>query len=447
MIEKKISIALFAFVITVGLAFTAGIMAFSDSSTGKANNDNQAKYAPDRVIVKIKGDKESFRVIAVPEGKVMEKVEKYQAESDVVYAEPDYYIHSLNSNDTAYTNQWALNNTGQIIYKGSGNPNSPVDMTKPIGVGAIDADVDWKEAWNGFSTAAFSTAVIAVVDSGIDETHADLKEKIWLNADEIPGNKKDDDSNGFVDDTWGWDLVRKDNAPHDKYGHGTHVSGIAAAETNNGKGIAGVGFSNNIRIMPLQVLNDQGIGFTSDIAQGIKYAADNGAKVINLSLGGSGSATLKNAIDYAWNKGVVIVAAAGNNNGGAVIYPAAYENVLAVSATNYNDNIASFSSIGTEIDVAAPGENIFSTFPSYKFTIGTKYGRARYYDVGSGTSMAAPQVAGLAGLLFAQDNTRDRVAVRNIIEATANDLGTSGKDNYFGYGRINIYAALNYTTP
>ncbi len=447
MIKKKLNVALFSSAIVIGLVLIAGMMAFPDSSAGKVNNDSQSKYAPDRVIIKIKGEKEPFRVVMVPEGKVMEKVREYQADPDVVYAEPDYYVYSLGSNDTAYANQWSLNNIGQAIYRGSGNPDSPVDLTKPIGTGNSDSDIDWEEAWNGFSTAVFSATVIAVVDSGIDETHPDLKGKIWLNANETPGNKKDDDGNGFVDDTWGWDFVRKDNAPHDKYGHGTHVSGIAGAETNNGKGIAGVGFSNSIRIMPLQVLNDQGIGFTSNIAQGIRYAADNGAKVINLSLGGGGSTTLKNAIDYASNEGVLIVAAAGNNNGGAVIYPAAYENVIAVSATNYKDDIASFSSVGPEVDVAAPGENIFSTFPSYKFTIGTKYGRARYYDVGSGTSMAAPQVAGLAGLLFAQDNTRDSVTVRNIIQATANDLGTSGQDNYFGHGRINVYNALNHTTP
>lgn len=444
MINKKFNIALFSSAIIIGLVLIVGMMAFPDYSAGKVNNDNQAKYAPDRVIVKIKGEKESFRVVMVPKGKVIENVKKYQADPGIVYAEPDYYVYSLGSNDTAYANQWSLNNMGQAIYRGSGNPDSSVDFTKLIGSGSGGSDIDLEEAWNGFSTAAFSTAVIAVVDTGIDETHPDLKGKIWLNVNEISGNKKDDDGNGFIDDTWGWNFSKNNNKPHDKYGHGTHVSGIAAAETNNGKGIAGVGFPNSVRIMPIQALNDQGIGFTSDIARGIRYAVDNKAKVINLSLGGGNSATMKDAIDYAFNKGLVIVAAAGNNNGGAVIYPAAYENVIAVSATNFNDNIASFSSVGQEVDVAAPGENVFSTFPSYRFTIGTKYGRAKYYDVGSGTSMAAPHVAGLAGLLFAQNNIRDNTAVRNIIETTANDLGTTGKDNYFGYGRINVYSALSY---
>ncbi|MEK7664668.1 MAG: S8 family serine peptidase [Patescibacteria group bacterium] len=440
MIKTKFNILLSALII--GLVFLAGMAVLAYSSGAKADNDNQGKYAQNRIIVKIRGDKEPFRVVAAPEGKVMEKVKEYQIRPDVIYAEPDYYLYSSGSNDAAYSNQWALNNTSQTIYKGSGNPSLPVDTSKPMGAGNNDADVDFEEAWNDFSAFAFSTAVVAVIDSGIDETHLDLKNKIWKNLGEIIGNRKDDDGNGFVDDVWGWDFVRNDNAPHDKYGHGTHVSGIASAETNNGNGIAGIGFSNTIRIMPIQVLNDQGSGFTSNVAKGIRYAADNGAKVINLSLGGSNSTTLKNAIDYAFSKGMVIVAAAGNNYGGAVIYPAAYENVIAVSATNYNDQIAGFSSVGPEVDVAAPGENVFSTFPSYKFTIGTKYGRARYYDVGSGTSMAAPQVTGLAGLLFAQDPNRNNATVRSIIQNTVDDLGNTGLDNNFGYGRINIYKAL-----
>ena len=443
----KIGITLLTMVILVGLIF--GVMVFANSSNGKGSDDTQGKYAPDRVIVKIKGDKEPFRVIAVPEGKVMEKVKEYQARPDVVYAEPDYYVYPLGSNDTAYTNQWALNNIAQTIYKGSGNPDSPINSSKLIGAGTADADIDWDEAWSEFSNYSWATTIIAVVDSGIDETHLDLKNKIWKNEDEIAGNKKDDDGNGFIDDTWGWNFSKRNNNPQDKYGHGTHVSGIAAAVTDNGKGIAGVAFPDNIKIMVVKVLSDSGIGFTSDEAKGIKYAADNGAKVINLSLGSGDSQTIRDAVNYAWGKGVLIVAAAGNNNGGAVIYPAAYKNVIAVSATNYKDDIASFSSVGPQVDVAAPGENIFSTFPSYKFYIGTVNGRARYYDVGSGTSMAAPHVAGLAGLLFAQDPSRNNNAttVRNIIETTAYDLGTLGRDDSFGNGRIDVYKALKYSTP
>lgn len=432
----KIGFIVLSLIALVGLVVGGIVMAKNGSNNGKSD------YAPDQIIVKFKGDTEPFRVIKVPEGKVEGKVKEFQMRADVIYAEPNYYVYAVGSNDTAYTNQWALNNTSQTIYRGSGNPDNPVDTSKPIGAGTSDADIDWEEAWNGFSTSTFSPMAIAIVDSGIDEIHPDLKNKIWNNSDEIAGNKIDDDGNGFVDDTWGWDFYYKDNKPHDKYGHGTHVSGIAAAETDNGKGISGVGFSNPIKIMPVQVLNNAGSGFTSDVAKGIKYAADNGAKVINLSLGGSNSATLKDAVDYASSTGALLVAAAGNNSGGAVIYPAAYDNVIAVSATDYNDSIADFSSIGPEVDVAAPGKNVFSTFPTYKFYIGNVYGRARYYDVGSGTSMAAPQVAGLAGLLFAQVSTRTNSDVRSIIERTADDKGTLGRDNYYGYGRINVNDAL-----
>ncbi|MEK7067585.1 MAG: S8 family serine peptidase, partial [Patescibacteria group bacterium] len=273
MTKTKFRIILLAAVLIVSLVLGVGIAALADSF---GINNNQTEYASDRIIIKIKGDKEPFRVVQVSSGQVTEKVKEYQAQADVEYAEPDYKVFALGSNDTAYGNQWALNNTGQVIYKGSGNPDSPVDFTKPVGAGVADADVDWDEARSVFSATSVAQAVVAIVDSGIDETHPDLKNKIWLNADEIPGNRKDDDRNGFVDDTWGWDFVRRDNKPHDKYGHGTHVAGIAAAETNNGKGIAGVAFLNSVKIMPLQALNDQGIGFTSDIAKGIMYAADNG---------------------------------------------------------------------------------------------------------------------------------------------------------------------------
>ncbi len=441
----KIGIIILTIVITSGLIL--GLTTFANSSNGGDYNNVQIKYAPDRVIVKIKDDKEPFRVVAVPEGKVMEKVKEYQTRPDVVYAEPDYYVYPLGSNDTAYTNQWASNNTAQEIYKGSGNPDSPFDLNKPIGSGILDADMDWDEAWSEFSTAAFSPTIIAIVDSGIDETHLDLKNKIWKNESEIAGDRKDNDGNGFIDDTWGWNFSKRNNNPHDKYGHGTHVSGIAAAVTNNNRGIAGVAFPDNVKIMVVKVLSDSGIGFTSDEAKGIRYAADNGAKVINLSLGSGNSQTIKDAVDYAWNKGVVLVAAAGNDGNATKTYPASYPNVISVAATDYTDARASFSSYNDEVDVAAPGVNVFSTFPSYKFYIGTVNGRARYYDVGSGTSMSTPQVAGLAGLLFAQDSNRSNLIggnliVREIIERTADDKGTTDRDDYYGYGRINVYDAL-----
>lgn len=399
----------------VGLVVAGLVMAKNDSENGKA------EFVSGQIIAKFKGDVEPFKIIRVQGGKEMEKVKEYQKRVDVVYVEPDYYVFALGSNDTAYGNQWPLNNGGQTIYKGSGNPDNPIDPTKPVGSGTSDADVDWEEAWNNFSATIFVPTIIAIVDSGVDKNHPDLVHKL----------------------TPGYDFVQNDNEPNDVYGHGTHVSGIAAADTDNSAGIAGVAFPDSIKVMPIRVLDDNGMGTVSNVAKGIRYAVDQGAKVINLSLGSkSPSKTLEAAVNYAWGKGVVIAAAAGNDGNRVKYYPASYSKVISVAATDYNDKRASFSNYNNGVDVSAPGVNVFSAFPSYPFTIGTNYGRAQYYDVGSGTSMSVPQVVGLAGLLFAQNPNRTNIEVRNIIEATVDDLGVGGRDDYFGYGRINVFDAL-----
>ena len=411
--------------IAISLIFGGAVFvnpSFGSKVDNKNVDKNKVECAQDEIIVKFKGDAEPFRIIKIPKGKVKEKIKDYQKNPEVEYAEPNYLMFALDSNDTAYSNQWALNNTAQTIYHGSGNSADPVDETNPIGNGTNDADVDWKEAWNNFADSNFNNVIVAIVDSGIDETHPDLNDKIVA----------------------GYDFVGKDNNPHDGYGHGTHVAGTAAAETNNNTGVAGVAFSDNVKIMPIRVLNNDGWGYTSNVVKGIKYAVDNGAKVINLSLGGGQSKTLERAIKYAWDKGAVLAAAAGNDGNAAKYYPASYSKVISVAATDYNDSAADFSNYNDEVDISAPGVNVFSTFPAYEFVLETKYGRSRNYDVASGTSMAVPHIAGLAGLLFAQDSNRDNADVRNIIETTANDLGTEGRDNHFGYGRINVYTALSY---
>jgi len=405
------------FIVLISIALVGLIL----SGVVKAKPENpKGEYVQDEIIVKFKGDAEPFRVIKVPEGQVIEKVKAYQQRANVEYVEPNYRIFALGSNDKYYWNQWALNNIGQEIY--SGCTEGSCNLPKLIGSGTLDADMDWEEAWTVFGTETFATTVIAIIDSGIDETHPDLKNKLVT----------------------GRNFVNDNNPPHDIYGHGTHVTGIAAAETDNSKGIAGVAFSANIKIMPVKVLNDDGMGTTANVAKGIMYAADKGAKAINLSLGGRDSITLKDAVDYAYDKGALLAAAAGNDGGSRKYYPASYPNVISVAATDYNDKRASFSNFNSEIDVSAPGVNVFSTFPTYDFTIGIKYGRSKNYDVGSGTSMSVPQVVGLAGLLFAQDSNRDNVKVRAIIEETADDQGVLGWDKYFGWGRINVNAALNY---
>jgi len=439
MTKKKIVISVLTLVMLVGLISAAAMVSANPSSDIKA--PGKPDFVQDEIIVKFKGDTEPFRVIKTPKGKVMEKVKEYQSKANVVYAEPNYFLSAFSPDDKYYWNQWALKNEGQDIKSGCTEDNcNPPEL---IGSGTPGADVNWD---NAFGMEILGSAIVAILDTGIDETHPDLNDNVWINSGEISGDGLDNDGNSYVDDVNGWDFVSNDNSPHDLYGHGTHVAGTAAAETNNAEGVAGVAYF-NVKIMPVQVLNDSGSGSTSGIAKGIRYVVDNGAKAINLSLGGRDSQTLEDAVNYAWDNGVLVAAAAGNDGGGRKYYPASYANAISVAATDYNDNVANFSNFNDQVEISAPGVNVFSTFPVYPFKIQELYGRSRNYDVGSGTSMSVPHVVGLAGLLFAQDENRTNVQVRNIIKETADDLGSSGWDKHFGWGRINVYQALTYGIP
>ncbi len=213
----------------------------------------------------------------------------------------------------------------------------------------------------------------------------------------------------------------------DLNGHGTHVAGTAAAETNNSRGVAGM--APNTDILAVRVLDANGGGSLADIADGIRYAADTGAEVINLSLGcNCDTKTLEDAVNYAWNKGSVLIAAAGNDGVSTTFEPASYSNVIAVAAVDRYDNLASFSNYGSWVDVAAPGVDIASTYPDNR------------YVYLSGTSMASPHVAVLVGLLAGQG--RNNSQVRAAIENTADNI--SGTGYYFSHGRINSYNAVRY---
>jgi len=342
----------------------------------------------------------------VPEGQELAIIAALQHHPLVEYAEPNYIIHAvLDPNDPHFLSddQWGLTMIGA------------------------------PQAWD--VTTGSSDLTIAIVDSGIDLDHLDLKNRIWVNDDETL-NGLDDDGNDKVDDVKGWDFVNNDNNPQDDYGHGTHVAGIAAAETNNSTGVAGLSWG--ARIMPVKVLGSSGQGPISSVANGITYAADNGAQVINLSLGGTGLAdneTLKGAVNYAYSKGCLLVAAAGNCDPNCYepLYPAAYDHVVAVAATDSSDNRASFSNYGSYIDVAAPGVSIYSTV------------RNNGYGYKDGTSMATPFVSGLAALIWSAcpDYTNDQVESQ--METTAVDLGATGWDQYYGHGRIDAHAALMWT--
>ena len=249
---------------------------------------------------------------------------------------------------------------------------------------------------------------IAVVDSGIAGGHPDLSGKVVAQKDFV--NEDDDAADGL--------------------GHGTHVAGIAVANTGNGTGIAGG--CPGCEILVAKTMQGK-IGYDSDVSEGIIWAADNGADVINLSLTGPNrSAILKRAVDYAWNKGAVVVAAAGNSGDGTVQYPAAYDNAIAVAATDRSDNRASFSTVGDWVDVSAPGVDVLSTLPGG-------------YGYMNGTSMATPHVAALAGLLA--DEGLSNQQIKNRIVSNTTDLGPSGRDPYFGTGRIDAARALRVPAP
>lgn len=279
-------------------------------------------------------------------------------------------------------------------------PNDP-HFSAQWGLAAINATSGWD------SSRGWSDTVIAIIDSGVDYTHPDLVGKVVLGPDYGNG----------------------DNDPRDTNGHGTHVAAIAAARANDGYGVAGV--CPNCSLLAVKVLPDwQDSTWDSYVAAGVVWAADNGADVINLSLGSPrASSVLADAIRYASAHGVVIVAAAGNTGDATVSYPAALPEVIAVAAAASRDSIASFSSTGRWVEVAAPGLDILSSIPDAGFA---------YF---SGTSMATPFVAGLAGILKGEPGAT-AASVRARIGATATDVGIPGRDVSAGYGLIDLDAAL-----
>lgn len=262
-----------------------------------------------------------------------------------------------------------------------------------------------ENAWK-FSTGD-PHSVIAVVDTGVDLDHPEFQGQL------VPGHN-------MIEDT---------DTPQDDNGHGTHVSGVIVARTNNIEGVAGMNWSS--RVMPIKALDADGSGSVFDIADGIRWAADHDAKVINLSLGEyEDSEYLRESIRYAAEKDVLVVAAMGNDDTSQASYPAAYPEVLAVSAVDENGQRATFSNYGEHTGVAAPGVSIASTFPGNR------------YAAMSGTSMASPHVAGLAGLIRALNPNLKADQVKDIIVRTAADLGPQGKDPYYGAGLINVSEAL-----
>lgn len=372
---------------------------FADSEPKSLNKieveKEKGNYAKGEVVVKFKSGKSlnkkqmdqygaetleesdvvdsKFKVLKV--GNVEAVVKALNNNPNVEYAEPNYLFEATwTPNDTYYSGyQYGPQNT------------------------------DTEAAWD--ITRGSSSQEIAVIDSGVDYNHPDLDGKTIK----------------------GYDFVDNDYDPMDLNNHGTHVAGTAAAETNNGQGVAGM--APNTKILAVRALGANGSGSLNDIADAIRYSADVGAEVINLSLGcNCDTQTLENAVNYAWSKGSVVIAAAGNDGVSTTFEPASYDNVIAVGAVDSNNNRASFSNYGTWVDVTAPGVDIASTVPNGG------------YAYMSGTSMASPHVAGLAGLLASQGRSNSNI--RAAIEQTADPINGTG--TFFEHGLINSYDAVNY---
>lgn len=375
--------------------------------------ESQARKATDKSEKKIKLSN-IYRLKLKTGADVQAAVKVLSQVEGVEYAEPDYFAYStgaqqsvrkLTIDDPLYSEQWGL------------------------------AKINVEGAWD--DTYGVSTVTIAIVDSGIDTSHVDLAENLWRNPGEVAGNGLDDDSNGFIDDVSGWNFVGGNNNVSDENGHGTLTAGVAAAIGGNGVGIAGV--CPQCTIMPVKVMQSSGVANYTDIANGVLYAAQKGAKVINLSLGGyANSNMLKNAIDTAvYVYGVVVVAGTGNDNLNQEFYPAAYENVLSVAGTANDDTKASFSNYGSWVDVSAPGVDIRTT------ALG-----GDWVD-NSGTSISSPFTAGLAGLLFALHPNWNQATIRSQIGQTADNIDNLNTiySGLLGRGRINAGTAMTDPHP
>lgn len=364
-------------------------------------------FEPTELIVKFKNEAR-FKVEKVKDSlKLPEVLQSFKQRTDVEYVEPNYYAYAFfTPNDPYYSYQWHLQEQSK------GGVNGPLAWDLSQGEGTV----------------------VAVVDTGVAyETYG-----AFTRAPDLA-------QTAFVQ---GYDFINNDAHANDDNGHGTHVAGTIAQSTNNALGVAGLAFK--AKIMPVKVLSASGSGTYAQVASGIRFAADNGAKVINLSLGGpSPSQTLKDAVDYAKNKGVLVVAAAGNDGRNSLSYPAAYsDSVMAVGATRIDKRKAGYSNYGTGLSVVAPGGDLRVDQNRDGYGDGVlqqtlKSGSLNtfgYYFY-QGTSMATPHVAALGALISSQGITNPN-DIRNIIETTALDLGRKGWDSTFGWGLIDAYKAM-----
>ena len=352
------------------------------------------------VLAELGTPEEAMPEVVSTEGRpVAEVVAELQRDPAVVYAEPNYVTHLAVDEIT----------TAVAVNDPKTGPQYSLDRMRV------------RDAW---SLSTGSARTVAVLDTGIDPHHPEFAGRI----------------------AQGHDFVNNDVDASDDNGHGTWVSGIIAANVNDGIGIAGISWQD--KIMPVKIMNANGTGDTSDLTAGIVWATDHGAKVINMSVGGFPySQFVHDAVRYAWNRGVILVGAAGNNAVDGPFYPASYPEVVSVSATQVDDEFSHWSNYGATVDVSAPGSSILTTnCPVCKPIEQDLTGDHRYTYI-SGTSFAAPNVSGVVALIVGRYPTMTNAEVVNQLKSTVDDLGYPGWDNRYGLGRVNAYRAVGGSPP
>jgi len=388
-------------------------------SSEKIMKQNQKAVENEKTKILKKNGLDRIYLLKLPKQTDINKIiNSYKKNSNVEYAEPNYIVHMDTIPNDHNSSLWGLDNTGQT----GGTP---------------DADIDAPEAWD--IQTGNANVVVAVIDTGVDYDHEDITANMWTNLNEIPGNSIDDDSNGFVDDVYGWDFYNDDNNPFDDHGHGTHCSGTIAAVGNNSVGIVGVNWE--AKIMALKFLGADGSGSTWDAIDAITYVIimkEKGVPVIAMSnsWGGGGYVqAMEDAISAANEAGILFIAAAGNsghNNDIVPHYPSSYNvpNVISVAATDHTDARASFSNYGVEsVDLGAPGVSIYSTLPGDS------------YASWSGTSMATPHVAGTVALIKAQHPTLTSDSIKARILYSVDPVPSLAGITSTG-GRLNVNNAF-----
>jgi type VII secretion-associated serine protease mycosin len=396
--RRKTSVALLATLAAIAIA-VAGFVVGNVYRGGTSNTFRNAAATSPRSSTTASSRPDSSRlwsIVRQPDGSL--KVVRGGAvgalhpnafaplDSQVLSVETDTPVNALataGENDPLRSQQWALDQTS------------------------------FERAW---STTRGAGVTVAVVDTGVDAAHEDLGSTVLPGIDYVDSGR---------------------DGRYDPDGHGTHVAGVIDARVNNGRGIAGA--APDVRILPVRVLDANGSGLSSNVAAGIIWAADHGARVVNLSLGGGPSPGIQIAMRYALSKGTVVLAAAGNNGatGNAAVYPAAYPEAIAVGAFDANLSRSSFSNTGSYVDVSAPGTNIWSTWSS----------SSNAYALASGTSMATPYASAEAALIISKNRSLSAGAVTSILESTARDAGARGVDPAFGHGLIDPAAAVFAATP